>query len=153
MQRRLGRGIAAACLVIGVGVPRVAAQTSPFVPETVYRALVNELSGDRAFEHDRQLTRFHRTGGSRDFFAAAEYIRAAAAAAGLEDVRLVRQKWSGQDWSCRSGEAWLLDPEETKLAFKDGMFRTGDVGCRDADGYFYILDRVKDMIVTGGENV
>ena len=50
---------------------------------------------------DRQLTRFHRTGGSRDFFAAAEYIRASAAAAGLEDVRLVRQKWSGQDWSCR----------------------------------------------------
>jgi acyl-CoA synthetase (AMP-forming)/AMP-acid ligase II len=33
------------------------------------------------------------------------------------------------------------------------MFRTGDVGYRDADGYFYILDREKDMIVTGGENV
>ena len=45
------------------------------------------------------------------------------------------------------------NPEETRLAFQDGMFRTGDVGYRDADGYFYILDRVKDMIVTGGENV
>ena len=45
------------------------------------------------------------------------------------------------------------DPEETSLAFRDGMFRTGDVGYRDADGYFYILDRLKDMIVTGGENV
>ena len=33
------------------------------------------------------------------------------------------------------------------------MFRTGDVGYQDADGYFYILDRSKDMIVTGGENV
>jgi long-chain acyl-CoA synthetase len=33
------------------------------------------------------------------------------------------------------------------------MFRTGDVGYRDDDGYFYILDRSKDMIVTGGENV
>jgi long-chain acyl-CoA synthetase len=33
------------------------------------------------------------------------------------------------------------------------MFRTGDVGYRDAEGYFYILDRSKDMIVTGGENV
>ena len=41
----------------------------------------------------------------------------------------------------------------TRLAFQDGLFRTGDVGYRDADGYFYILDRVKDMIVTGGENV
>ena len=43
--------------------------------------------------------------------------------------------------------------EETKLAFRDGFFRTGDVGYRDSTGYFYILDRLKDMIVTGGENV
>src|SRR5260370_24285915 len=33
------------------------------------------------------------------------------------------------------------------------MFRTGDIGYQDSDGYFYILDRLKDMIVTGGENV
>ena len=33
------------------------------------------------------------------------------------------------------------------------MFRTGDMGYQDSDGYFYILDRLKDMIVTGGENV
>jgi long-chain acyl-CoA synthetase len=45
------------------------------------------------------------------------------------------------------------NPQETSRAFQDGMFRTGDVGYRDADGYFYILDRLKDMIVTGGENV
>src|SRR5439155_11661489 len=45
------------------------------------------------------------------------------------------------------------NPEETTLAFRDGFFRTGDVGHQDADGYFYILDRLKDMIVTGGENV
>jgi len=43
--------------------------------------------------------------------------------------------------------------EATTLAFRDGLFRTGDVGYQDADGYVYILDRVKDMIVTGGENV
>jgi len=45
------------------------------------------------------------------------------------------------------------DPEETKLAFRNGFFRTGDIGYQDANGYFYILDRLKDMIVTGGENV
>ena len=45
------------------------------------------------------------------------------------------------------------NPEETAQAFRDGHFRTGDIGYRDADGYFYILDRMKDMIVTGGENV
>jgi acyl-CoA synthetase (AMP-forming)/AMP-acid ligase II len=45
------------------------------------------------------------------------------------------------------------NPEGTDGAFRHGMFRTGDIGYRDADGYFYILDRSKDMIVTGGENV
>ena len=47
---------------------------------------------------------------------------------------------------------WNND-RETSLSFRDGMFRTGDVGYQDSDGYFYILDRSKDMIVTGGENV
>jgi long-chain acyl-CoA synthetase len=45
------------------------------------------------------------------------------------------------------------NPEETTRAFRDGLFRTGDVGYQDADGYVYIRDRLKDMIVTGGENV
>src|SRR5262249_36684948 len=45
------------------------------------------------------------------------------------------------------------NPEETERAFRDGVFRTGDIGYQDATGYFYILDRLKDMIVTGGENV
>ena len=45
------------------------------------------------------------------------------------------------------------DPEDTALGFRNGRFRTGDIGYQDAAGYFYILDRLKDMIVTGGENV
>jgi long-chain acyl-CoA synthetase len=43
--------------------------------------------------------------------------------------------------------------KETNAVFRDGMFRSGDIGYQDADGYIYILDRLKDMIVTGGENV
>jgi len=92
------------------------AQTSPFLPDPLYRHLVNEISGDRAFENDRHLTHYHRTAGSRDFFAATEWIRGAAEAAGLEDVRLIRQKWNGHGWSCTSGEAWLVEPEALKLA-------------------------------------
>jgi len=45
------------------------------------------------------------------------------------------------------------NPEESAQAFRDGFFRTGDIGRQDSAGYFYILDRLKDMIVTGGENV
>jgi long-chain acyl-CoA synthetase len=49
--------------------------------------------------------------------------------------------------------AYWNNPAETALAFRDGSFRTGDIGSQDSEGYFYILDRAKDMIVTGGENV
>src|SRR5580698_2714189 len=45
------------------------------------------------------------------------------------------------------------NPEETAEAFRDGFFRTGDIGHQDTAGYVYIRDRLKDMIVTGGENV
>ncbi|WP_374670040.1 class I adenylate-forming enzyme family protein [Ramlibacter sp.] len=47
---------------------------------------------------------------------------------------------------------WGL-PEATASAFRDGWFRTGDAGRMDAEGYLYIVDRLKDMIITGGENV
>lgn len=44
-------------------------------------------------------------------------------------------------------------PDATAAVLQDGWYRTGDAGYRDAEGLMYILDRVKDMIVTGGENV
>jgi acyl-CoA synthetase (AMP-forming)/AMP-acid ligase II len=44
-------------------------------------------------------------------------------------------------------------PEATAAAFPDGWYRSGDAGYRDADGFLFLVDRVKDMIITGGENV
>ncbi len=44
-------------------------------------------------------------------------------------------------------------PEATAEVLIDGWFHTGDVGIRDSDGYFFIVDRKKDMIISGGENV
>lgn len=44
-------------------------------------------------------------------------------------------------------------PEETADAFHDGWFLTGDIARMDADGYFYLLDRKKDLILSGGFNV
>lgn len=50
-------------------------------------------------------------------------------------------------------EGYWNRPEETADAFGDGWLHTGDIARRDADGYLHIVDRSKDMIVTGGFNV
>ena len=44
-------------------------------------------------------------------------------------------------------------PEETAEAFIDGWFHTGDVACIDEDGFVYIVDRIKEIIIRGGENI
>ncbi len=44
-------------------------------------------------------------------------------------------------------------PEETSKAFKKGWFRTGDLGRIDEDGYYYLTDRIKHIIISGGENI
>ncbi|HCT75474.1 MAG TPA: acyl-CoA synthetase [Micromonosporaceae bacterium] len=51
-----------------------------------------------------------------------------------------------------AGGYWRL-PEATAETFRDGWLRTGDVAREDEDGYWFIVDRTKDMIVTGGFNV
>jgi long-chain acyl-CoA synthetase len=51
-------------------------------------------------------------------------------------------------------KGYLNNPEETRAAFwEGGWLRTGDIGFLDDQGYLYIVDRLKDMIITGGENV
>jgi long-chain acyl-CoA synthetase len=48
---------------------------------------------------------------------------------------------------------YLNKPEATAEAIQDGWFHSGDIGKRDEDGFFYIVDRIKDMIIKGGYNI
>jgi long-chain acyl-CoA synthetase len=50
-------------------------------------------------------------------------------------------------------KGYLNLPEETAKAVVDGWFRTGDLGTKDANGYLWIVDRKKDMILRNGYNV
>ena len=69
----------------------------------------------------------------------------------------------GVEIEVRDGELWIRGPnvmlgywnrpDETAAALVDGWYRSGDVVRADEDGYLYLLDRAKDMIITGGENV
>jgi long-chain acyl-CoA synthetase len=50
-------------------------------------------------------------------------------------------------------QGYYEKPEETAHAFRDGWFYTGDIGYMDEDGYLFIVDRKKDMIIAGGFNI
>jgi Zn-dependent M28 family amino/carboxypeptidase len=94
----------------------VDAQTTPFLADAEIRMLANEISGDRAFEHVRWLTHWHRDSGMEGYFKAVDYVLQAAKEAGLQDVRFIEQPLDGRNYTARSAELWMVEPVEVKLA-------------------------------------
>ena len=96
----------------------------------------------------------HKAGGER--------LKSAGRPTAVTDIRIVGE--SGEDCPVGvSGEivargphtmmGYWNKPEETERALQNGWVFTGDAGYFDDNGYLFIVDRVKDMVVTGGENV
>ncbi len=79
------------------------------------------------------------------------------------EVRIVDPETGADVAPGQTGEIWLKGPavtpgywhkpEETARAFEKGWFRTGDLGNIDNDGYYYLTDRIKHIIISGGENI
>jgi long-chain acyl-CoA synthetase len=89
-------------------------------------------------------------------------VGAVGVAAGLAEIKLVDREDKEVGLN-ETGEivirspnimkGYFNQPEETATAMRNGWFHSGDVGRFDEEGYLYIVDRIKDVIITGGENV
>ncbi|HSK74082.1 MAG TPA: hypothetical protein VK892_20450 [Pyrinomonadaceae bacterium] len=115
-------------------------QTTPFLTDEQIRMLRNEISGDRAFEHIRVLTQWHRDSGMEGYFKAMDYVAEAAKENGLQDVSIIKQPYLNNrgelaNYTAKTAELWMVEPVELKLA---------DIG----DHALYLADNSRDADVT-----
>ncbi len=122
-------------ILTGTAAAPAPAQTIPFLTDDEIRMLSNELSGDRAFEHIRVLSQWHRNSGMDGYFKAADYIMKEAKAAGLEDVRFIDQPLDGRNYTAVSAELRMVEPVDAKLA---------DIG----EAAVYLADGSSDADIT-----
>ncbi len=79
------------------------------------------------------------------------------------DVKILNPETGAELPAGQVGEICLFGPQvfkgywnnekDTREAIKDGCYKSGDLGKKDEDGYVYVIDRLKDMIISGGENI
>lgn len=138
--------IAKAQSILGLNMMHVygLTETSPFILYCEWKKEFNELTVDE------QSTIKARQGIELAFNGETKVVN-------QEDGKEVA--WNGQELGeiiTRGNvvmEGYYKDPEKTAEAIKDGWFYTGDLAVTYSDGYIEIQDRIKDMIISGGENI
>jgi hypothetical protein len=109
--------------------------------------LVNELSGDRAFETLRITTQWHKLSASEGFFAVAHYVEQQAKAVGLQDVRWIDQVAESAAWTCKRADAWLLE-EDGKAVKQTRLGTYAEVATSIAD-FSRPADVTADLVDVG----
>jgi long-chain acyl-CoA synthetase len=132
------------------------------VPPDLIRRIETQFSGKAAPGNGYGLTETTSaiiTNGGADYFASPDSIGRPVPTC---DAIIVDEQGAtlGDD---EIGELWVRgpniipgywrNPEATEAAFGGGWFRTGDLGYRTAEGLYYVVDRKKDVVIRGGENV
>lgn len=138
MKNRKGNKFLIICLLLSFTLSNFG-QTTPFLTDEEIRMLRNEISGDRAFEHIRVLTQWHRDSGMEGYFKAMDYVAGAAKENGLQDVSIIKQPFTNNDgslanYTAKTAELWMVEPIELKLA---------DIG----DHAVYLSDNSRDADV------
>jgi len=103
---------------------------------------------------------------SGDTFLPRSWARRKAGSVGIACFGIEIGILDADDRHCAAGEegeivlrgpkvsiGYWKDPESTGRAFRNTWFHTGDIGYLDEDGFLYVVDRLKDMIISGGENI
>ncbi len=117
-------------------------ETSPYLTLSLLKSHLRELSEDEQFQYRCRTGRKFITVDLKVVDSDGKEVKA--------DNKEVGEIWV-RGPSITPG--YWNNPRETAAAFQDGWFKTGDLAVIDSEGYVNIVDRKKDMILTGGENV
>ncbi len=92
-----------------------AAAPGQVVPDSLLRAILDEISTPNILEHSRELAAHHRLPSSQGFLDAARYVQQKAAESGLKNVRLEKFETSGEEWDPVEGELDVIEPEPVHI--------------------------------------
>ena len=108
--------VVATVLCLAVTRPTVGQDLS-ILDRGITQFILQEVSGDAAYEHVRYMTQFHRPGGGANgLWTVAQYFEGRARAVGLDGVRLIKQADDSRPWNATFADLWIVEPTPERIA-------------------------------------